>query len=142
MPSAVDSFVVEFNVPKGLILQDNFLPDGAAGFNGYLLTVVTCQSPSLGTDPQRFKAFMVTPEHNARNAPLFSMVMRSEEERYFVSLKDASDCCKAATERNIAVHEITDNQFGCRTAQEMIDYFKSFDVEPRNTFPKFPSDSQ
>ena len=143
-----DSFDVEMNVPLALAGNPNVvLPDTRQTWivdsNIFLATYKT---PYPGTNPNRFQAFMVTTKANLiPHYPIASVadldLRRSDEERYFTSLNDTITCYLEARKRGVEVFEIA-AEFNGRTAQEMIDYFKPFDEEPRDTFPKFPSDSQ
>lgn len=143
-----DSFDVEMNVPLALAGNPNVvLPDTRPTWivdsNIFLATYKT---PYPGTNPKRFQAFMVTTKENLiPHYPIASAgdldLRRSDEERYFTSLNDTITCYLEARKRGVEVFEIA-AEFNGRTAQEMIDYFKPFDEEPRDTFPKFPSDSQ
>lgn len=143
-----DSFDVEMNVPLALAGNPNVvLPDTRPTWivdsNIFLATYKT---PYPGTNPKRFQAFMVTTKENLiPHYPIASVadldLRRSDEERYFTSLNDTITCYLEAKKRGVQVFEIA-TEFNGRTAQEMIDYFKPFDEEPRDTFPKFPSDSQ
>jgi hypothetical protein len=143
-----DSFDIEQNVPLALAGNPNvIIPDLEAGWivdsNIFLATYKT---PYPGTNPKRFQAFVLSPKANLiPHYPIASVgdldLRRSDEERYFTSLNDTITCYLEAKKRGVQVFEIA-AEFNGRTAQEMIDYFKPFDEEPRNTFPKFPSDSQ
>lgn len=134
----MDAFTVELNVPKALAGVVFEIPPGQITFEGYHLAVVVYKTPYPGTDPDRFRAFMLTPEDSLKaRYPVLSdddfALMRREEERYFTSLMDASHCHMAARERKIAVHEIPSHEFGSHTAQEMIDYFTQLDAASKET---------
>lgn len=143
-----DSFDIEVNVPLALAGNPNVVlpdtrPEWIVDSNIFLATYKT---PYPGTNPKRFQAFMVTTKENLiPHYPIASAgdldLRRSDEERYFTSLNDTITCYLEARKRGVQVYEIA-AEFNGRTAQEMIDYFKPFDEEPRGTFPKFPSDSQ
>ena len=142
-----DSFDIELNVPLALAGNPNLvLPVVEEGtwFDRCQLVMATYRTPYPGSLPKRYQAFVLSPKENlVTNYPVTSendvKFIRSDDERYFTSLKDTVNCYKESCVRNVPVHDIA-GEFGGRTAQEMIDYFKSFDVEPRNSFPTFPSD--
>ena len=145
-----DSFDIEMNVPLALAGNPNVvIPDVSFGADWIVssnLFLATYKTPYPGTNPKRFQAFVLTPKENLiPHYPIASAadldLRRSDEERYFTSLNDTITCYLEAKKRSVQVHEIA-GEFNGRTAQEMIDYFKPFDKEPRGTFPKFPSDSQ
>lgn len=143
-----DSFDLERNVPLALAGNPNvILPEitGGVWLVNHQVMVGTYKTPYPGTNPKRYQAFVVTPKENiVPHYPITSAedveVRRSDDERYFTSLKDTITCYVEANKRGLPVHEIA-AEFNGRTAQEMIDYFKPFDAEPRGTFPIFPSDS-
>lgn len=143
-----DSFDIEQNVPLALAGNPNvIIPDLEAGWIvSSNLFLATYKTPYPGTNPKRFQAFVLSPKENLiPHYPIASAgdldLRRSDEERYFTSLNDTITCYLEAKKRGVEVFEIA-AEFNGRTAQEMIDYFKPFDEEPRGTFPKFPSDSQ
>lgn len=145
-----DSFDIEMNVPLALAGNPNVvIPDVSFGTDwivNYNLFLATYKTPYPGANPKRFQAFVLTPKENLiPHYPIASAgdldLRRSYEERYFTSLNDTITCYLEAKKRGVQVYEIA-AEFNGRTAQEMIDYFKPFDEEPRGTFPKFPSDSQ
>jgi len=145
-----DSFDIEMNVPLALAGNPNVsIPDVSFGTDWIVnsnLFLATYKTPYPGANPKRFQAFVLTPKENLiPHYPIASSadvdLRRSDEERYFTSLNDTITCYLEAKKRGVQVYEIA-AEFNGRTAQEMIDYFKPFDEEPRSTFPKFPSDSQ
>lgn len=143
-----DSFDIEMNVPLALAGNPNVvIPDLEAGWIvSSNLFLATYKTPYPGINPKRFQAFVLSPKENLiPHYPIASAgdldLRRSDEERYFTSLNDTITCYLEAGKRGVQVFEIA-AEFNGRTAQEMIDYFKPFDEEPRGTFPKFPSDSQ
>jgi hypothetical protein len=144
-----DSFDIEFNVPKALVGNPTvtFPTDFPAGlsvnFHEYLFTIATYKTAYPGRFPQRFKAFMLTPKENMQtHYPITSIddlkFIRSEDERYFTSLADTINCVMACQAKGVLVTSIVDNEFGCRTAQEMVDYFKQFEQVDSSEFPVFP----
>jgi len=141
-----EAFDLEWNVPLALAgnpwvhLQEDWCLD----FKRYLLAVATYKTPHPEANPKRYQAFVLTPaEHMSVTYPVASLdsvsVNRSEDERYFTSMQSMIACCLESERRDVLISEIA-AEFDGRTAQEMIDYFKPFDVEPRNCFPAFPSD--
>lgn len=143
-----DSFDIEMNVPLALAGNPNVvLPDTEpTWFVNSKVMLATYKTPYPGTNPKRYQAFVLTPKENlVPHYPIGSSndmeLRRSDDERYFTSLKDMIHCYQKAERLGLTVMEIAP-EFDGRTAQEMIDYFKPFDEEPRDTFPKFPSDSQ
>jgi hypothetical protein len=140
-----DSFDIEFNVPKALAGDPRvFIPPGLeVNFDQYLFTMATYKTAYPGQFPHRFKAFMLTPKENMKvRYPIEGMhsitLHRGEGERYFTSLADTINCVLACQAKGVLVTAVTDNEFGCRTAQEMIDYFKQFEKVEHSEFPVFP----
>lgn len=143
-----DSFDIEMNVPLALAGNPNVvIPDTEpTWFENSKVMIATYKTPYPGTNPKRYQAFVLTPKENfVPHYPISTSgdleVRRSDNERYFTSLSDMIHCYQKAERLGLSVMEIA-HEFDGRTAQEMIDYFKPFDEEPRGTFPKFPSDSQ
>lgn len=143
-----DSFDIEMNVPLGLAGNPHVVLPKAnpVWFVTSEVMLGTYKTPYPGINPKRFQAFVVTPKENlVPHYPITSAgdleLRRSDDERYFTSISDTINCYHESEKRGLPVHEIA-AEFGGRTAQEMIDYFKPFDEEPRDTFPIFPSDSQ
>lgn len=130
-----DSFDIELNVPKAMMGNpDVFVPGCVSlNFEGYLTGIATYKAAYPGMEPKRYQAFVLTPAlHLVPHYPISSMndfeLARSDDERYFTSLVDMINCYTHCTENRVTVMSIENQEFGCRTAQEMIDYFKQFDV--------------